>query len=450
MHKQITYDIREPIGSSTYPKPDRKEDVPLFLTRLNLPSEEKLRDKSTLYIHIPFCDQICSFCGFNKYKSTDDKKEHYLKALHEEIKRYASTPYVQSLRFKAVYIGGGTPTSLSPNQLGDVLDWTHKYFNIDEGAEISCEGTPSSFSPEMISALKTHNVTRVSAGIQTFNRELRESHLNLPEGKKELLQYIDTIQNNFDNFNLDLIYNLPGQSDEIWFDDLSTMLSTKVSHLTLYPYVLLDKTRFYSQTIKTNQYELPTLARELDLFNKTLDFMESTRMDNRYTIRDWAQANKACQYVYLNAMSSPLLALGAGSFGYLAGCTYQNTRSLSLYGSQLQDEQSQPIEGVKICSEEDKKRRFMVMGLRLQALDMTKFDELFACDWKPMFGDLVQDLISSGYLTLIGQRLSFTREGLVWANNIRSEFEGEQQNSSVGYDTNSIASSGKSHYQEVS
>lgn len=447
MKKKVSFTQREPIGSSTYPMPNKEPNFDFINAKLKDSCLEKNR-VSTLYVHIPFCDQLCSFCGFNKFLSPEEQKEQYVVNLIEEMRMYANTTYVQTLDIQAIYLGGGTPNSLSCNQLERILNFLTSNFPLSNGCEITCEGTPTNL--DRIFVLKYYGCNRISVGIQTFNKEIRQEHLRMGQGKEELLQSIETIQGNFDTFNLDLIYNLPNQTDEIWHDDIETVLKTKATHLTLYPLVLLEKTPFYSDFVKKEKYPAPNQAREIDLFNWSIDRLDKTEFKHRYSVRDWAKKGNHCRYVHLNAEDNQVLAFGAGAHGYLAGTTYRTHRMLKNYSSEIVDKKRFPLEGQRICTDNELMQRYVVMGLRLLKRDMRPFEQKFGINWKEVFAEKAEVMQNSGYITINGDMIEFTREGNIWANNVRTYFE-EEKGLSVGYtDTVSIGSSGRDHYSSIS
>lgn len=319
---------------------------------------------------------------------------------------------------------------------------------MSNNCEITCEGTPTNL--DRIVMLKNYGCNRVSAGIQTFNKEVREEHLRMKQGKEELFQSIETIQNHFDKFNLDLIYNLPNQTDEIWHDDVETALRTKATHLTLYPLVLLERTPFYSDFVKKGKYPAPDQAHEIDLYNWSIDQLDKTEFRHRYSARDWAKKGSHCCYIHLNAENNQVLAFGAGAHGYLAGTTYRTHRMLKDYSNAIVDKKRFPLEGQRVCTDNELMQRYMVMGLRLLKRDMKPFEQKFGINWKEIFAEKAEVMQNSGYITISDDMIEFTREGNIWANNVRTYFE-EEKTLSVGYtDTVSIGSSGKDHYSSIS
>lgn len=444
---KVIFSHREPIGSSTYPMPNDPVDMERTLSALKTPCTANKR--STLYIHIPFCDQVCSFCGFNKSVSPEELKAQYVDALIEEMRIYSKLEHVQSLQVGAVYLGGGTPNCLNPEQIDRILSHLRQWFSLDSDVEITCEGVIQNFTTERIASLKKHGVNRVSAGIQTFDQEIRKTHLHMRQNKEELLAGIANLRANFSNFNLDFIYNLPEQTDEIWAEDVRLALSSGATHLTFYPLVLLENTAFYSDYVKTKKHDVPCQEREIRLFEYTLDRIKSSQYTNQYSVRDWAIPGHDCRYIRMNAESNNIIALGAGAHGYLAGITYRSIRSIKKYINAVLEQRQLPYEAQCFSTEAEQMQRYMVMGLRLKDLDMRPFKERFGVAFLDVYADKIKDMVSNGYIRIAGDYLEFTAKGDIWANNVRSYFEGKK-GVTVGYaDTTSIGKDGKTHYSTI-
>lgn len=441
----IRFFAREPIGSSTYPLPDQPVDIDKTLSTLKAGTNQK---KSILYIHVPFCDQICSFCGFTRLIGKESMKDTYVNALIHEIRMYAQLEYIQSLGVSSVFLGGGTANSLSAKHLDTILASIKANFTLDIDCQITCEGTPQNFTEDRIEVLKRHNVSRVSAGIQTFNKEIRTEHLRMNYGKYELLGHIENIRKHFSDFNIDMIYNFPDQTDTIWDDDLNTAIGSGATHLTIYPLVLLEGTAFYSDYVKKQKYPAPDHEREIALFKHTVNTLRNTAYE-KYSVNDWAFPQRESRYITLDAESVDVIGLGAVAHGYLGGMVYKNIQSPKEYIDFISRKSCLPISRQRYLSERDKMDRHMVMGLRLDNLDLSSFERTYGRKAQDVYASQIADMCESGYLKLRDDHLVFTDEGLVWANNVRSYFEREKV-PCVGYsDTTGIGQSGKDHYGEL-
>jgi len=443
----LNFTLREPIGSSTFPMPDQRFEEGAFRRAMSRKTAQK--PTATIYIHIPFCDEICSFCGFNKMVSPEDLKEAYVEALVKEIWAYSGTAFIQSVEVDAVYIGGGTPNALRPDQSYRILDAVRRAFRLTAGCEVTTEGTPQNFTPEHIAAYQAGGVNRVSTGIQTFNADIRREHLNMKNGREELLASIAAIKAGFDTFNLDMIYNLPKQTPEIWQDDLETAIAAGSTHLTCYPLVLLERTILYREYVRKHGHPAPEQTEEIALFEHSVQRLAASRFTNQYSVRDWAEPGHACRYIELNARANHVVAFGAGAHGYMAGITYRNIAAPRRYVDAVESGRL-PVEALRVATPDEIMQRFMVMGLRLKTFDTRPFAETFGKTVAEVYGDKLSALVEAGYITFEDDVIAYTAKGDIWANNVRTYFEGTK-NRAVGYtDTLGAGETGKDHYSSIS
>ena len=162
-----------------YPHMDLFEDKStlnketLFFEGLN--SAKNTRDAS-VYIHIPFCDSKCAFCGFDKVKNTSEINQ-YKERVIEEIKNYAATEYIKKLTISVIHIGGGTPTILPREVFNEILNTAKEYFNVSDDLIVNIEGSATTiYKDEVIDYIKENQISKVSVGVQTFNPKLREQY----------------------------------------------------------------------------------------------------------------------------------------------------------------------------------------------------------------------------------------------------------------------------------
>ncbi len=190
-----------------------------------------------LYIHVPFCEELCPYCSFNRVRFQEDLARAYFDALRKEIVMYKDLGY----DFKALYAGGGTPTILI-DELEKTVLLIREMFNI---TEISVETNPNHLTQDNINKLREMGVNRLSVGVQTFDDGLlktieRYHKYGSGEDIKERLSYT---QGNFQTLNVDMIFNFPTQSMEILEKDLSTIIELMVDQVTYYPLMVSSFTK---------------------------------------------------------------------------------------------------------------------------------------------------------------------------------------------------------------
>jgi oxygen-independent coproporphyrinogen-3 oxidase len=198
------------------------------------------RDVS-LYIGVPWCEKICSFCNF-AYSTKADPTDHavYLDDLRQDVSRFLA---VGDTRVRSIYFGGGTPTYLAPHLLKRHLSQITQMPEVAAGSGITCEFSTSTIDSEKLDVMLAAGVTRVSTGFQSLDDDTR-SRANLVGTGKEAIQAIDLVLERLPNFNVDVIYGHPYQSDEDWFNTVVALASRNVPSITLYRLELKERTTF--------------------------------------------------------------------------------------------------------------------------------------------------------------------------------------------------------------
>lgn len=201
-----------------------------------------------LYIHIPFCKSRCIYCDFYSTTSTTDKQTPFINAIEGEIRSRAG--YLATNELDSVYIGGGTPSVLTHNNIERLFSVIRQHFSIKPGAEITIEANPNDITPELADLLASLSVNRVSMGVQTFDPDmlklLRRRHT--PQQADEAVGTLRSAGIN--DISIDLIYGLPNQSLGQWQQDLMHALQLPVTHLSAYALMYEEGTELYSMREK--------------------------------------------------------------------------------------------------------------------------------------------------------------------------------------------------------
>lgn len=229
---------------------------------------EKAVSRRVIYLHVPFCNKVCTFCPFHRPDELDRREYH--KYLIREIHKVCDYTYMQSA-IDAVNFGGGTPTSLSPSQMNAVLTELHKCFSIAPDAEISVETSATELSDEMIAVLKEGGVNRLSVGIQTFDDGARKLLGRRGNGEFAASRVAAAINAGIQNTNIDLIYNYPDQTDAQLLRDIDMISQLDVAGISFYPLMLHEKTPLYRRLDDAEKNKMQDLRREKELFDMIFD-----------------------------------------------------------------------------------------------------------------------------------------------------------------------------------
>ena len=192
----------------------------------------------SIYFHIPFCKRICSYCDFCKNYYNKDIIDKYLDALNNEV-----LDLYKNEEIKTLYIGGGTPSSLSLKELDKLFSIISK-INLSKVYEFTFECNYDDITEELLKKLKLNKVNRLSIGIESFNEKFSKL-LNRKINKKEMLDKINLSKKYFDNISIDLMYGMPGQTLEDLNNDIDMFLKLDITHVSLYSLILEEHTKLY-------------------------------------------------------------------------------------------------------------------------------------------------------------------------------------------------------------
>lgn len=302
-----------------------------------------------LYIHIPFCSSICSYCDFPKMLAKEEVKEKYINYLIEELHSYEGILN----EVESVYIGGGTPNSLNDNLLEKLLKEISKYTKLSK--ENTIEINSELLTNNQCLLFKKYNINRVSIGVQTFNPKLIRI-INRHHTKDIVFNAVNLLRNNgINNINIDMMYGLPYQSIDDLKEDIAIALALNPPHLSYYSLILEKKTLLDYQ-IKHNQITIPDDDKVADMaiyLNQILKM----NMFKHYEISNYAKDGYESIHNLIYWNCTEYVGIGASACGYINNIRYQNNSILSKYYDNYR------LSCEKI-DQDTAKSEYMMLGLR--------------------------------------------------------------------------------------
>jgi oxygen-independent coproporphyrinogen-3 oxidase len=275
-----------------------------------------------LYVHIPFCNTICTYCDFPKIIANECKKEEYIDNLIKELESYKD----KLIDVKTVYIGGGTPNSLNNNLLRKLFEALKPY--LDNSIENSIEINSELFNVEQAKLFKDFNINRVSIGVQTFNEKLLKI-INRHHNKSMVLNTINILkEHNIDNINVDMIYGLPYQTIENLNKDIDELLDLNIKHISYYSLILEERTVLEYQ-INNKIIENPDedlTAEMAEILNKRL---KDTKF-KQYEISNYSLTGYESKHNLIYWNHDPYIGIGAKACGFYNNIRYQNNFVLNI------------------------------------------------------------------------------------------------------------------------
>lgn len=297
----------------------------------------------SIYIHIPFCSHICSYCDFSKVFYNKDLVNNYLLHLKTEM---FSLP--KNIKYKTIYIGGGTPSVLNIDELKILFDIVDE-IKLEDNYEFTFECNIESITKEKLIFLKNHRVNRLSIGIESFlNKNLASLERNYHE--EDIYKKINLVkETGFTNINVDLMYALPNQTLKDLEYDIDKIIALNVNHISTYSLILEDHTKLKN---KHTEY----IDEELDL--KMYNMISEKLLNNgyiHYEISNFSKPGYQSKHNLNYWMNNKYYGFGLGASGYIDNYRYTNTKSINkyledeyLYEKELQDDKIE-LENEIIC-----------------------------------------------------------------------------------------------------
>jgi putative heme utilization radical SAM enzyme HutW len=323
-------------GRSGRPIPHEQQS-PMFEGVLqSLPVAGRAR---CLYIHIPFCRVRCTFCSFFQYAASPTWIAGYLEALWLEMTHKAQQPWVQAAPFDAVYVGGGTPTDLSADQLALLGHKIQTLFPLSADCEITLEGRLNGFDDAKFDAALAGGFNRFSFGVQSFDTQVRRSAKRLDDRDAVLARLAQLTQRDAAPIIVDLLFGLPFQDEACWQRDIADFLASGAHGVDLYQLIEMQGTpmaRLVEQGKQPAPAATPFKARQYAYGAQTLEQAGLQRLSTSHWARD---SRERSRYNALAKTSADVLPLGAGAGGQINGIAVMQHRELEIYKASCMENQ---------------------------------------------------------------------------------------------------------------
>jgi oxygen-independent coproporphyrinogen-3 oxidase len=409
-----------------------------------------------LYVHLPFCRKRCTYCDFNTYAGLNELVPTYVKALCREIETAGQR--WNALDVSTTYLGGGTPSLLPIDLLGDLFDATHRVFHVSADLEITIEANPGTVTPAYLRSLRGLGINRLSLGVQsTHDDEL--SMLGRIHTWRDTVGTVESARKvGFENVSFDLMFGLPGQTEGRWEETLRTVLDLEPEHLSLYGLTLQEDTLLARQ-IAGGTLPAPEEARAAAMY----ELAESILVEEgffHYEISNWAELRDGwhdekhfsstwwpdvpdvkhrpseaisqcvCRHNLTYWRNQPWLAVGAGAHSWLDGQRWANVIHPEDYVAVWLGDDLSEVENLRAASQDVEEidesleiGETMMLGLRLaEGMSNRRFESRFRKSLPHVFGSELEKLREQGLLAWDGSVARLTRRGRLLGNRVFERF----------------------------
>ena len=330
----------------------------------------------SIYIHIPFCKSICSYCDFCKLLYNEKWIDLYLDSLAKEIKSYNI-----SSKVKTLYIGGGTPSSLNEKCLEKLFTIINK-FNFIKNYEFTFECNINDINSNLLNILKKGKVNRLSIGIESFDK----NNLKLLNRSCDYIDVKNKInlckKFGFNNINVDLIYAVPSENEKILLNDLNLLTSLDITHISTYSLMIEENTVLYINNIKPIKEKL-----DYKMYKIICKFLKEKGFKH-YEISNFAKEGYESKHNLVYWNNEHYYGFGLGASGYISNIRYNNTRNLNDY---LKEKY---LLNKEIITNEDNLKYGLILGLRkINGINVNNFNEKYHTNL--LENEKVKDLIKN-------------------------------------------------------
>lgn len=380
-----------------------------------------------LYIHIPFCTNKCHYCDFTSYVLKGQPVDEYLDALEREMQLTAAE--LPPERIDTVFVGGGTPTVLTPPQMERFLASVKRYFPLAEDVEFTMEANPGTTDPEKLAAMFAGGVNRLSFGVQSFDNVLLERIGRIHSVDDVYRSLHNARAAGFTNMSIDLMFGLPGQTVEILEDSVKKALALDLTHYSLYSLKVEENTLFH-KLYQRDELPLPHEDEEYKMFLLLMDRLKEAGYGH-YEISNFARPGYESRHNSTYWRNEPYYGLGAGAHGYAGRKRHVNVKGVQPFIEYTKTKL--PRLETNVVSEQEAMEDFMMVGLRLlKGVRNIDFANQFeGRELEQKFGPVIEKLLKDDLLERVTEAgetsYKLTDKGVLFGNDVFGSFIGLEE-----------------------
>lgn len=368
-----------------------------------------------IYIHIPFCKTRCIYCDF--YSTTrSELKERYIRALCKELEMRRD--YLQGEAIETIYFGGGTPSQLAEEDFRQVFETIRQVYGMKHCQEITLEANPDDLTEEYVAMLHRLPFNRISMGIQTFD----DTTLKLLNRRHNAAQAIEAVsrchQVGFDNISIDLIYGLPGETDEHWIYDLQQAVNLHIEHISAYHLTYEEGTRIYELLHARRICEVDEES-SVRFFSTLIDTLTAAGYEH-YEISNFCRPGRYSRHNTSYWKGVPYLGCGPSAHSFNTRTREWNVASLERYMNSV-EEGNREFE-TEYRDRATRYNEYIMTSIRtMWGIPMDKLEQVFGAEMRQYCMDMAHPYLENGKLKIEDNHLCLTREGIFISDGIISD-----------------------------
>ena len=381
-----------------------------------------------MYLSVPFCRVRCKACPYfiRTLAESDpgNMEEKYIDAMLKDLRRWSSYPRFRDGDLRAIYIGGGTGSILKTKNLKRVVDTVFENFPVADDYCVTLEGNARDYDDEKLDYVVASEITRISLGVQSFDPKVLET-VGSPHAAEESVEVIDALgKRGFHNVQLDLMYNMPGHTLEVWKEDLQRLKALNIQHFTTYLY------RVHADTA---QFKLIQSGQVAPVRDSESDYVESMRREavaaaeqlgyRQYMFDHFALPGHESKYNHFTFRGTrDALGIGAGAYSMINETRLGSKKSVDEYIGTVNRGEHMITSMSEKMDSRVMRERYVIFTLQYWTVEFDAYFKYFATHFMDDFGDIVRRLEAKNLLHIEQSRVSMTDLGREWKMNVVFEF----------------------------
>ena len=379
----------------------------------------------SLYLHIPFCEHKCIYCDFYSIAPNGEGRENYgdlegrfLNALEREIDLRGQDELFKTT-YETIFIGGGTPSLLSPSTIEGILTRISTRFSIRADAEITVEANPGTVDLKKLQGYKSAGVNRMSFGIQSFHEDDLRFLTRIHTSEQARDNVRNAFRTGFENVSFDLIFALPGQTLERWKSNLQFAIELSPTHLSCYSLIVEQNTPLY-RMVQSNEVRLVDTEDDAALYEYTIEYLDHAGFI-QYEVSNFSRPGYKCRHNVNYWNHENYLGFGPSAHSFWEGKRWWNLSNVVGYAEML-TRGLPPVAGEEVLTRQQWIDETVLLGLRGEGIDLEGFRNRFQKNLLTEYDVLIDGLLNDGLATIGGERLRLTMKGYLVCDEICRSF----------------------------
>lgn len=331
---------------------------------------------TALYIHIPFCDHKCIYCDFYSI-ITSDNVEHFLNALKKEADYYSKV-YSSNRVITSLFFGGGTPSLMSTEYIFEIINHLKSKFHFSDEVEITLETNPGKVNKEKLIGFRNSGINRISIGIQSFDENDLKFLTRIHDKQTAIKTVYNAADAGFENINIDLIFNLPGQSKEKWKLNLQQATQLPIKHISAYS-LILERGTILNKLVLDGKVKIQDEDYDAELYELTIDFLSENGFI-QYEVSNFAKPGYECIHNKAYWHHQDYISLGPSAHSFVENKRWWNYSSLKRYISEIELNQN-AVMNYETLTQQQLLDEYIMLALRSDGIKVEEFINRFGNDW---------------------------------------------------------------------